>query len=495
MTQDERDAGMSAGDESFENDAQRAKAAKNVEKIKKMGTEPMVRLVIRYSLPAIAGLIVTAFYVFVDGIFIGLGVGDAGIAATAVALPFIIVTMALNTLIGNGGNIVASIRLGEGKLDEAERALGNTVTLLVIAWIVIMAVFIPLVDQIVTISGATEDSFLYAKQYMIIMIVGFIASGLSGGVGNIIRTAGSPNIQMIIMIIGGCLNIVFDYFAVLVFRWEIIGAAGATVLSQIIASVLVMLFFTRKTSPLRYRLAYAKLDKRVSINIFKLGLAGFFMNALMAITTVVINQLYTHYGSLDPVGGTGALAAYGAAGRVQNLFFQIMIGISMAAQPIIGFNHGAALKRRVRSCFWVSANIGFAGLLVMTVICELVPIPLLTLFGMSEAVLGFSVFTLRSMMIMIPLAAYGIMASTYFMATNQPGKANILVLLRQLILLVPVLILCPIVLPMFFPISPVASIIWAYPIVDVVSTAISMAVAWKDLRRLGREISLAEATT
>ena len=108
--------------------------------------------------------------------------------------------------------------------------------------------------------------------------------------------------------------------------------------------------------------------------------------------------------------------------------------------------------------------------------------------------MGFSVYVLRAMMIMVPLAAYGIMASTYFMATNQPGKANILVLQRQLILLVPVLILCPIVLPMLFPLTPVASIIWAYPIVDVISTAISMAFAWKDLKRLNREIAAGEAS-
>ena len=199
------------------NDEQQRKAEKNYAKIEKMGTEPMLRLVVRYSLPAIAGLVVTAFYVLVDGIFIGLGVGDAGIAATAVALPFIIVTIALNTLIGNGGNIVASIRLGEGRREEAEKALANTVSLIIIIWIVLMAVLIPLCDGFVMMSGATEASFLYAKQYIIIMVVGFIASGLSAGVGNFIRTAGAPNIQMAFMVVAGVLNIMFDYFAVLVF--------------------------------------------------------------------------------------------------------------------------------------------------------------------------------------------------------------------------------------------------------------------------------------
>ena len=477
-----------------ENEEQQRKAAKNYAKIEKMGTEPMLRLVVRYSLPAIAGLVVTAFYVLVDGIFIGLGVGDAGIAATAVALPFIIVTIALNTLVGNGGNIVASIRLGEGRREEAEKALANTISLIIIIWIVLMAVLIPLCDGFVMMSGATEASFLYAKQYIIIMVVGFIASGLSAGVGNFIRTAGAPNIQMAFMVVAGVLNIVFDYFAVLVFGWEIIGAAGATVLSQVIASILTMVFFTRKTTSIRFRLKNARLEKRMCVNIFKLGLAGFFMNALWAVTTIVVNRLFTYYGDLSPLGGTGALAAFGAAGRVQNLFFQVIVGISMAAQPLLGFNHGAGLKRRVKSCFWVSANIGFAALLVTTTISEIIPVQMLSLFGLSADVMDFGVYVLRIIMMVIPLASYGIMASTYFMATNKPGKANILVLLRQLILLVPVLAICPLVLPAIFPIEPVAAIVWAYPLVDVISTAVSMLVVMKDLRRLNREITAEEAS-
>lgn len=480
-------------DEGLQEEEQ-SKAAKNYAKIEKMGTESMPRLVARYSLPAIAGLVVTAFYVLVDGIFIGWGVGDAGIAATTVALPFVIVTMALNTLVGNGGNIVASIRLGQGRREEAERALGNTMTLMIIVWVVLMVVFLPFLDEFTMLSGATEDSFVYAKQYIAIMVVGFIASALSGGIGNFIRTAGAPNIQMAFMVVAGVLNIVFDYYAVLVFDWEIIGAAGATVLSQIIASVLTMIFFTRKTTSIRFRMKYTRLERRVCTSIFKLGLAGFFMNALWAITAVVVNRLYMVYGDADAIGGTGALAAFGAAGRVQNLFMQVMIGISMAAQPILGFNYGAGLKKRVKSCFWVSSNIGFVALLVVTIISELVPVQMLSLFGLSAEVMDFGVYLLRVIMIAIPLASYGIMASTYFMATSKPGKANILVLLRQLILLIPVLLACPIVLPMFFSTTPVASIIWAYPIVDVVSTSISMAFMFKDLKRLNREIAEEEGS-
>jgi putative MATE family efflux protein len=461
----------------------------DMSKISRMGTEPMLKLILKFSLPAIAGLLVTALYGFVDGIFIGIGVGDAGIAATSVAMPFMVVTMALNTLIGNGGNIVASIRLGEGRHEEAEKSLGNTVMMICITYVLLIAICIPLIDPILVLSGSTPACYDYAKTYTLIMIVGFLASGLSGGIGNYIRTAGSPNVQMAFMIVSAGLNIVFDYFAVLVFQWGIAGAAWATVISQIIAAIMTFVFFTRQTSTIRFRMRNMRLQGYMVKEILKLGLAGFFMNALMAITSILLNRLFIYYGEMEPITGTGALAACGAAGRVQNLFFQVIIGISMAAQPIFGYNYGARYLRRVKKCFWVSANVGFVGLLAVTIIAELIPEQLLSLFAMSDLTLDFAIWTMRTMMILMPLAAYGIIASTYFMATGKAFVANILVLLRQIILLVPALLLCPIVLPALFGIGPTGSIIVAYPIVDAISTTISVIVALRSLKKLDADIA------
>ncbi|MGI6216523.1 MAG: MATE family efflux transporter [Coriobacteriales bacterium] len=464
----------------------------DLSKIDRMGTAPMTKLLIQYSLPSIAGLIVVALYGLVDGIFIGIGVGDAGIAATAVSMPFMTITMALNTLIGNGGNILSSIRLGEGKHAEAERSLGNTVALMFVAYVLVLCICLPLIDPILVISGATSACYDYAKTYMAIMIIGFIFNGLSGGIGNFIRTAGSPNVQMGLMIFASLANIVFDYFAVIVFQWGIAGAAWATVLSQIIATILTLWFFARKKATIRLRLKYMKFKGAMVKDILRIGLAGFFMNALMAITSILVNQLLLHYGDMDAITGTGALAAFGASGRVQNIIFQIIVGISAAAQPILGYNYGAGLLRRLKSCFWTSSNIGFVGLLIVTVIVEVWPYPLLTLFNLSPEVFGFAAYTLRVMTCLLPLAAYGIISSTYFMATNQALKANILVLLRQIFLLVPIMILCPIVLPMMFGISPVGSILWAYPIVDAISTTISMIVMSRDLKKLNARIANGE---
>ena len=470
-------------------EAQQAKAAKNRAKIARMGTDPMFKLIVAYSLPAIAGLLVTSLYGLVDGIFIGIGVGDAGIAATTVAMPFMVVTMAINTLIGNGGNIVASIRLGEGRPEEAEKSLGNTIALIAIVWIALMAICIPLIGPIARLSGATDASYDYAVTYMIIMIIGFLFNGLSGGIGNYIRTAGAPNVVMAFMMISGVANIVFDYFAVLVFGWGIAGAGWATVLSMAIAGILTIIFFTRKTTSIQLRAKYFKLEGYMVKDIFKLGLAGFFMNALMAITGVIINHLFIHYGDQEVITGTGAPAAYGAAGRVQSIFFQVIIGISMAAQPIMGYNFGAHYFARLKKCFWVSANLGFVSMLVATVVALIIPEPILALFALQDETLGFAVFVMRSMMVLIPIAAYGIIGSTYFMATGQAAKANILVLLRQIFLLVPFLYLCPLFLPPLFGITPTGSIVWAFPIVDIFATTITMVLVLMDLKKLSRRIA------
>lgn len=469
-------------------------AGRDIAKVDRMGTDKMAPLIIKYSLPAIAGLLVMALYGLVDGIFIGVGVGDAGIAATAVAMPFLTITMALNTLVGNGGNIVTSIRLGEGNHVEAERALGNTVMLMIFVYAVVLITCIPMCEPILYACGATEASFEYAKTYFIILTIGFIGAGMSGGIGNFIRTAGSPNYAMLVSIVSSVLNIVLDWFTVIVMGWGIAGAAWATVIAQTIGALMTIGFFMRKNASIHLRLRYFRPDGKLFLQIAKLGLAGFLMNALMAFTGVIINQLFVHYGDMEAVTGTGALAAMGAAGRVQQIFFQLIVGISMAAQPILGYNWGAKYLRRVRSCFWTSSNIGFVGLLVMMAIAEFLPEIMLSFFNLSPDVLSFAIFTMRSQMIFLPIAAYGIMSSVYFMATEQALKANILVLLRQLVLLVPFLFLCPVVLPMIFTwLSPTGAIVWAYPLVDIVSTAISMLMVMKDLGRLKVRIANGES--
>ena len=471
----------------------RPSAEQDTSKIDRMGTEPLLGLLIKFSLPSIAGLLVTSLYGLVDGIFIGLGVGDAGIAATAAAMPFFAINMALNTLIGNGGNIVASIRLGEGRHAEAEKSLGNAVMMLFIVSIVFLVVFLPFLDPILWASGATPESIGLARPYVTILVVGFFASCLSAGIGNYVRTAGSPNIAMALMISGGVINIFLDWLMVLELGWGMEGAAIATVISSGLAAVGTMYFFGRKKAALRFRFKYLRLEKRMVIDILKLGLAGFFMNMLMVITTVIINQIFIHYGDQEAITGTGALAGQAASGRVQQIFFQIIVGITMAAQPILGYNYGANKLVRVKKAYWTASHLGFVGLLIATLIAELIPEMVLSLFGLSPIVMDFAVYIMRVVMVLLPLAAYGIMASTYFMATEQPGKANILVLLRQIVLLVPIVFLTPIVLPAMFGISPVHSIIWAFPIVDIISTIISMLFVFHDLKKLNAKIARGES--
>ena len=311
MTQEQEAKGTSAAP-SHPADAQGKPAApgrqgkpRQHDKVTRMGTESIPRLITEFAVPSILGMLVNGAYNVIDSIFLGQAMGEIGLSTATVAMPIMTVFMAIAMLVGNGGNALAALRMGEGKPEEAERSLGNTVTLSLIASVVVAIVmFVPAcIDGLLSVSGATPEDWDYAMQFIRIISLGFIFQCIGMGVNNFIRTAGAPNRALGTMIIGAVACTVFNALFVLIMGMGVVGSALATVCGQAISCATVLWYFClTKGVPMRLRLRMMPLHGETVRLILSLGLASFAVQAGMAAVNFVLNNLLNMYGAQSPIG-------------------------------------------------------------------------------------------------------------------------------------------------------------------------------------------------
>lgn len=454
--------------------------------IDRMGTGSVSKLIIEFSIPSIVSLVISALYSFVDGIFIGYGVGDVGIAGSTVSYPLVLLTLAVAMLFGGGGNALAALRLGEGNKPQANVILGNTVTLSVVVSLGLFLVCLPFIDPILWFCGGTEESVEVARPYALILLAGGMFQCISVGVANFIRTAGAPNRAMGIMLIGAVVNVALDYLFVILFRWGMVGAGLATVVGQAISAFLVLWYFRKRNGELRIERRNLKLRSDVSRGILFLGIASFIFEFATAVVIIVMNRLFVQYGGADAVGANGALAAMGVIERISNIFYLPLIGIAQGMQPILGYNYGAGNWKRVRKTFWYSVLFGTVVIIALWAVVEGVPQVFINMFSLDESVMSFAVWGLRVYMIMCPILGFEVIGSNYYQATGQAGKAALLMLLRQVLILIPLLYLFPVVLPMFTGFSGVQSIFIAIATCDAISTVVVGVFIFFEMRKVNR---------
>lgn len=453
-------------------------------KIARFGVGNINRLMLEFAIPAIVGVVINALYNVIDSIFLGQGVGELGLAATTVAMPTMTIMLAIAMLVGMGGNAFCALKFGEGKVEDAERALGNSLTLLVIAGVLVALAGFLLIEPILAISGSTSESHDMSRIFIRIITCGFIFQGIGFGLNNFIRTAGAPNRALLTMVVGAVVCTVFNYLFVIVLHLGVEGSALATVIGQACSALLVLGYFLGSKAPFRLRFKYLKLSARIAPQILMLGLAPFALQAAAAIVYVVLNNLLTMYGMTSAIGADGALASLGVVSKVAMFTVFPLIGITQAAQPLLGYNYGAHLYPRVRKVFktaviWatVLAVIGFA-------LVHLMPGAIISVFGVDEDLLDFSALALQAYLFCLPLVGFQIVGSNYFQATGQPLKSMALTLTRQLIFLLPLFYLCPIILPQLFGIEPLLAINIAPAISDGLAFIVTLFFVAHEMRRL-----------
>lgn len=443
-----------------------------MDRSKQLGEESVGKLLLKFSIPAIIGMIVNALYNMVDRIFIGRGVGSLAISGIAVGYPLSIINMAFGMLIGIGSSTMVSIKLGEKRKDEAERILGNALVLDVLISCLISIFGLLFLDKILNLFGASHDTLPYARNYMKYIIGGAVLQNIGFGINNIIRAEGNPKIAMATMLIGALVNTVLDPIFIFVFKMGIEGAAIATIIAQTISSIWVMYYFLSGKSSLKLKRENLNLNINTVKHIFSIGISPFAMQMASSLVTMLYNNDLVKY------GGDLAVGAMGIINSIVMLFFMPMFGINQGMQPIIGYNYGSKQYDRVMKTLKMAITAGVCIATIGFLVIQIFPNNLIGIFNKNDAnLIKIGAHGIKIDMIFLPLIGFQIVSSNYFQAVGKAKIAIFLSLSRQVILLIPMLIILP-------PILKLDGVWMAGPISDILATVLTGIFLYKDIKRL-----------
>lgn len=449
-----------------------------------LGYQPVGKLLLSFSVPAIIQMLVNSIYNIVDQIFIGQGVGYLGNAATTVVFPIMTLIMAFASMIGTGGAAFASIKLGEREDKVAEKALSNQYILAVLVGVLVMVLGLVFIKPLLSLFGAKDSVMPYALDYGSIILIGAPFSTLGISLSNMARSDGSPRMSMYSVLIGAILNCGLDPFYIFVLDWGVKGAAVATITSQILTAVILTVYFLKFGKHMRLKVHSIKLDFKIWWQIIALGFSGAITQGVACVMQTVMNNSLVYYGDLDPqVGGDVALSAMGIVMKIVMILVSVGLGVGIGGQPIYGFNYGARQPERIKKCYFLALKVSTALIFVGWLMCQLFPNQILSIFGDEGT--GFTNFAVQCMHIFtfaIVLSGFQMVSTQYFQATGQPLKASLLSSLRQLVLLVPLIL----ILPLFVGLK---GILYAGPCADIGSTIIVFCFMRVEIKKLNRWIA------
>lgn len=402
-----------------------------------LGTESIGKLLLNYSIPAIIGMTLVSLYHIIDSIFIGHGVGPMAISGLAITFPLMNLVIAFNTLVGSGGSTISSIRLGQKDLKGATDVLNNTFMLCLINSIICGGISFFFLDPILIFFGASEATLPYARDFMQIILLGSPVSYVMISLNNVMRATGYPKKAMLSSMLSVVCNVILAPVFIFYFNWGIQGAAIATVVSQTITLVWVIHHFLDKKSYVRFDKDFWRLDFKITKSIFSIGMAPFLMNVCTCLIVIVINN------SLKAHGGDLAIGAYGIINRLLTLYVMIVLGLTMGMQPISGYNFGAGKIERVKKTLRLGIISGVAITTTGFLLCELFPRTISGFFTDSKELIDISSEGLRIAGLMFPVVGSQIVISNFFQSIGKVKISIFLSLSRQLIYLLPFLILLP----------------------------------------------------
>lgn len=433
----------------------------------------------KFFLPAFVGVLATSLYNIVDRIFIGRGVGAEALSGLSVVFPIMIMVVAFGMLIGIGAGVRISIAMGRKDIDTAERVLGNGFILMVIVGIIVTIIGFLIKDPLLRSFGASDITIGYAQQYLNIILLGNVFQIVGFSMNNIIRSEGKAMKAMTSMLVSAGLNAVLAPIFIFVFHMGVRGAAIATVFSQFVLMIWVMRHFLLRHSALQLKIAHMKLDPHIIWQIVTIGVSPFAMQIAGSFVQAAFNKHLIHY------GGDIAAGAMGIINSVSILIVMSIIALNMASQPIIGYNYGARRYDRVRKTW----NIGIiAATLISTgafAVVELFPEAIVRLFNTSDPELfKIGIRGLRIFILMLPLVGFQVICSNYFQSIGKAKISLFLTLLRQLIILLPLLIL-------FSGWWGMTGIWIAAPVSDFISTCVVFLFFMMERRKLNNLINSA----
>lgn len=443
-----------------------------MDRSKSLGEEKISTLLWQFSLPAITGMVVNAFYNVVDSIFVGRGVGEVGLAAVTIAFPIMTILMGFGMLVGVGAAATVSLRIGEKKQQEAEKILGNAFTLSMILSIAFTACILLFLDPILISLGAESAVLPHARNFTRIIVLGSAFMYVGFGLNNIVRAEGNPKMAMSTVLISAVLNTLLNPLFIFVLNLGISGSALATIMSQGVSAFWVLAYFLGKKSLLKLRPINLRLEKKIVISIFKIGMSPFLMQIAASLVTVLFNFTLLKY------SGELAIASIGIINRMAMLMLMPIFGISQGLQPIIGYNYGAGNYRRVMKALkigiWAATLFSIAGFIIIQVFDK----EIIMLFNDNPELIAIGSEAMRINLCMLPVIGFQIIGANYFQAVGKAGYSIVLSMSRQLIILIPLLYFLPKMLGL-------QGAWMASPIADFSSALLTGIFLFWELRKLG----------
>ncbi|MGL5957768.1 MAG: MATE family efflux transporter [Phocaeicola sp.] len=432
----------------------------NLEITSELGTAKVSKLLLQYAIPAIIAMTASSLYNMVDSIFIGHGVGPLAISGLAVTFPLMNLTAAFGSLVAIGASALISVKLGQKDYKTAQQILGNVLVLSLFTGIGLTLLTIFALDPILYFFGASVDTIGYARDYMQIILLGNVVTHTFFGLNYMLRSIGHPRKAMYVTIVAVLINTILNPLFIYGFDWGIRGAAIATIVAQIITLAWEFKFFTNKNEIIYLRKGIYKLHSKIVKDVFSIGLAPFFMNIAACFIVIVINKgLKTYEGDL-------AIGAFGIVNRIVFLFVMITMGVTQGMQPIAGYNFGAKAYGRLNEVLKLTIYSATAIMSMGFLIGVCIPRQAVSIFTNNPDLIELAATGLGIATLMYPIVGFQIVTSNFFQSIGMAKKAIFLSLIRQMLFLLP----CLLILPSFLG----ANGIWySLPISDALASCVS----------------------
>ena len=440
-----------------------------------LGSEPVSTLLRRFAIPSVIAMLVSALYNMVDQLFIGHSIGVLGNAATNVAFPLSMVCTSIGLLCGIGGAANFNLCMGRREPEHAKSYVGNAISMLAILGVILCVAVQLFLRPMMLLFGATPDVIDYACTYTRITSIGFPFLIVTIGGSNLIRADGSPKFSMLCNLVGAIVNTILDPLFIFVFHMGMAGAALATITGQILSFALVV-FYLRGFKTLPLSLSDLKPNMACWARIAALGATPAFNQVAMMVVQIVMNNTLTHYGSNSVYGSDIPLACAGIISKVNMLFFSFVIGISQGLQPIVSFNFGAQKYDRVKDAYKKAVFAATAISIVAFLCFQLFPRQIIGIFGSgSEEYLHFAERYFRIFLFFTFLNGIQPVSSNFFTSIGAPKKGIFLSLTRQIIFLLPLLL----IFPYLFGID---GVMYTAPIADLAAASVSIVMVVREFK-------------
>lgn len=447
-----------------------------------LGKENINKLLISFAIPCVISMLINSVYNIVDQIFIGKGVGTLGNAATNVIFPLVIIFNAVAGLIGNGAAANLSLKLGEGKKEEGGKIVGSAVTVSIIFSLVLSVIAYFFLPKLVYMFGCTENVYQYAVDYGKIIILGAPFMIIYSALSQLIRADGSPKYSMVLLVVGAILNIILDPIFIFTFNIGVKGGAIATVIGEIVSFVMAILYL-RKVKSVKLEKESFKVDKSITRTL-GLGLSSFITQSTVLALFVFMNNMMTKYGALTKYGADIPLSVYGVISKINSLYISTILGISIGAQPIIGFNYGAGNYERVKETLRKVLTINLVVGLIFNIIFYLFPKEIVSIFITNsdpnyKLFLEFAVIICHSFLLVMGLNFLEMTTSITVQSLGNVKKATMVSFIRQIILFIPIACFMAIYLH-----KGIYGVLNAGPIADAITFFIALVIFYSEYRKL-----------